>query len=81
MYPMIDHNDYVIINKVYDNNHLDGKIVAVRNDEGITLKMLKLDHKKKISVLFPVNKKFEPIFLDESHIIIGTLSLLYRRFE
>lgn len=81
MHPMIDHNDYVIINKVYDSNNLDGKIVAVRNDEGITLKMMKINHKKKLSVLFPVNKKFEPIFLDESHIIIGTLSLLYRRFE
>ncbi len=78
MSPEIEHGDYVVLNKTFDTNSLDGKIVAVRNSDGLTLKRLILDTKNKCSFLFPVNKHHSHIILDEEHTIVGALKLIIR---
>lgn len=80
MYPEIFHGDYVIINKVYDIAKIDGQIVAVRNDEGITLKRILVDDLHQQSILLPVNENYRPILLDDAHIILGVMTVLIREF-
>lgn len=81
MQPEIFHNDYVVISKEFVPEELSGRIVAVRNDEGITLKRMIIDFANHFSLLVPVNTSFSPILLDESHTIIGVIKLILRMYE
>lgn len=81
MQPEIFHNDYVVISKEFVPEELHGRIVAVRNDEGITLKRMIIDFNNQISLLVPVNTSFSPILLDESHVIIGVIKLILRMYD
>lgn len=80
MHPEINHNDYVIISKVYNYDDLDGRIIAVRSSEGITLKRLLIDYKHELSLLFPINQRFKPILLDDTSEIIGVIKILFRKY-
>jgi len=80
MHPEINHNDYVIISKVYNYDDLDGRIIAVRSSEGITLKRLLIDYKHELSLLFPINQRFKPILLDDTSEILGVIKILFRKY-
>ncbi|MBI9032428.1 helix-turn-helix domain-containing protein [bacterium] len=83
MRPEVHHLDVVIINKVYNWEDLDDKIVAVRIDEGITLKVLKLDDENKCTWLMPVNNGYKPILLNENStiVVLGVLEYLIRSYK
>ena len=80
MAPEIEHGDYVIIEERHDFADLDGQVIAVNSDDGLTLKRLILDHKNKCSYLLPGNKVFTPILMNETHKILGVLKLIIRRY-
>jgi SOS-response transcriptional repressor LexA len=83
MQPEIQNGDIVIINKIYDWEELDDKIVAVRVDDGITLKVLKLDHDNECSWLVPINTGYKPILLNGySNIqLLGVMEFLIRSYK
>ncbi len=83
MRPEVHHLDVVIINKIYNWEDLDDKIVAVRIDEGITLKVLKLDDENKCTWLMPVNNGYKPILLNKNStiVVLGVLEYLIRSYR
>jgi SOS-response transcriptional repressor LexA len=80
MMPDIEHEDLVIIKKEVDWQACRNKIVAVRTDEGITLKKLVLDDRKQSALLIASNKNYHPIVVDESCYLCGYLLLLVRYY-
>ncbi len=83
MSPEIQHSDVVIINKFYDYDDMDNRIVAVRIDDGITLKLLKLDHDNKCSWLMPINDDYKPILINQYSTIniLGVLEYSIRSYK
>ncbi len=83
MSPEIQHNDVVIVNKIYDYDDMDNRIVAVRLDDGITLKLLKLDHENQCSWLMPINDDYKPILINQysSIVMLGVLEFLIRSYK
>ncbi len=83
MSPEIQHNDVVIVNKIYDYDDMDNRIVAVRLDDGITLKLLKLDHENECSWLMPINDDYKPILINQysSIVMLGVLEFLIRSYK
>lgn len=79
MAPQINNDDIVLIHKTIDWETANGKICAVRVDGGITLKRVKLDHKRSALVLEPLNLDFKPLILDGDQtsdvFLIGTLAV------
>jgi SOS-response transcriptional repressor LexA len=79
MAPQIKNADIVLIYKTIDWDNANGKICAVRVDGGITLKRVKLDHKRAALVLEPLNMDFKPLILDGDQtsdvFLIGTLAV------
>ena len=80
MYPEIEHSDLVVIRQETNWENCNNKIVAVRNDDGITLKKLVIDTNKRSAQLIPSNRKYFPILVDESCVLCGYLILLVRRY-
>ena len=78
MMPEVLHDDCVLIKKDLDGLNLDGKIVAVRTSDGITLKRLEINHKENCTYLYPINKDYSRITLFDDSIIIGSLALIVR---
>jgi SOS-response transcriptional repressor LexA len=82
MAPKIRNEDIVLIYKTIDWESADGQICAVRVDGGITLKRVKLDHKRLALVLEPLNLDFKTLILDEDQtrdvFLIGTLAVQLR---
>ncbi len=83
MSPEVQHGDVVIINKIYDWEDLDNRIVAVRIDDGVTLKVLKLDHDNQCSWLMPINDDYKPILLNEfsTVVVLGVMEYLIRSYK
>ncbi len=83
MSPEVQHGDVVIINKIYDWEDLDNRIVAVRIDDGVTLKVLKLDHDNQCSWLMPINDDYKPILLNEfsTVVVLGVMEFLIRSYK
>ncbi len=83
MKPVVQHNDIVIINRDCLEDCYDNRIVAVRIDDGITLKKFVLDHESKNAWLFPFNLQYKPIKLNDNMDIriIGVLDYLIRSFK
>lgn len=83
MSPEIQHSDVVIINKIYEYDDMDNRIVAIRIDDGITLKLLKLDHDNKCSWLMPINDDYKPILINQysTIIILGVLEYSIRSYK
>jgi SOS-response transcriptional repressor LexA len=80
MMPDIEHEDLVIIRKEHDWQACRNKIVAVRNDDGITLKKLVIDDKSKQALLIASNKNYDPIVVDQNSYLCGYLQLLVRYY-
>ena len=80
MMPDIEHGDLLIIKKEYNWDACRNKIVAVKNDEGLTLKKLVIDERKRSAMLIPSNKNYYPIMVDESCYLCGYLLLLVRYY-
>ena len=80
MTPEINHLDHVLICNKFYTDKLDGRIIAAKTPDGITLKKLLLDHKNKQSYLFPINSVYKPVICDENHTVIGYLKLIIRMF-
>lgn len=82
MEPKIAHGDVVIIHKRFDIINLNGKICACRTNDGITLKKLQFDEKKKRIILKPLNPDYDVIILEEADLdsfqILGEMALLFR---
>ena len=80
MMPDIEHEDLVIIKKELDWQVCRNKIVAVRTDDGITLKKLVIDERKRSAMLVASNKNYDPIIVDEFCYLCGYLLLLVRYY-
>ena len=80
MMPDIEHEDLVIIRKEHDWQLCRNKIVAVRNDDGNTLKKLVIDDRTRSALLVASNKNYPPIVVDESCYLCGYLLLLVRYY-
>jgi SOS-response transcriptional repressor LexA len=80
MYPDIEHADLVVIRKESSWEVCSNRIVAVRNDDGLTLKKLVMDERKRTAMLVASNKKYFPILVDESCVLCGYLVLLIRHY-
>ena len=81
MEPDILHGDYVIIKQTDILTNLDGKVIAVRDPNGITLKVLFRDPIKRKYLLMPINPQYKPIPLDSDYHIIGYLKLVIRQYS
>lgn len=82
MMPFIMDGDYVVVTEAWHDYTLDGRIVAVRAIEGVTLKQLVCDKKKKISKLIPYNSNYPIREFDEyspETQIVGMLVLVVRK--
>jgi len=79
MEPKIEHSDLVVIKREDDWWLCHEKIVAVRTADGLTLKKLVVDFVKNSACLFPINPKYQPIFLDEDCQICGSLIYIIRK--
>ena len=80
MMPDIEHADLVVIKKEYNWDVCRNKIVAVKNDDGLTLKKLVIDERKRSAMLVASNKNYHPILVDESCYLCGYLLLLVRHY-
>ncbi len=83
MSPEVQHGDIVIISKIYDWEDLDNRIVAVRIDDGVTLKVIKIDHDNQCSWLMPINDDYKPILLNEysTVVMLGVMEYLIRSYK
>ena len=80
MSPDIEHSDLVVIRRELDWNVCNNRIVAVRTSDGLTLKKLAYDERKRTAMLIASNKRFSPIVADKSCVLCGYLILLIRHF-
>jgi SOS-response transcriptional repressor LexA len=83
MQPDVNDGDIIFIKKSNSWNNLSSKIVAVRINGEITLKKLKLDAKKKLIILLPLNPDFKTIIVNPEEnddiSIIGELRSIIRQ--
>jgi len=80
MMPDLEHSDLVIIRKETNWLNCNNRIVAVRNSDGLTLKKLVHDERKRTAMLVASNKKYSPIVVDETFHLCGYLIFLMRYF-
>ena len=80
MAPEVEHGDYIVIKMEKEFDRLDGNIIAVNSDEGLTLKRFLVDQENKCSYLFPSNRHYKPTKLNKSHYIVGVLKLVIRKY-
>lgn len=84
MEPHILSGDVVICSQDWQGIETDGKIMAFRTWEGITLKKLVEDHKNRVTWLMPINHEFTPVpYTEDSEEItmIGILDIAIRSFN
>lgn len=84
MEPNIMHEDIVVIKQEIDWDFADGKICAVKADDGTTLKKVELDPVNNRIILQPFNIDYKVQILDADQgidaFLIGVLSLQLRLF-
>jgi SOS-response transcriptional repressor LexA len=85
MEPQISHGDIVVIHKRDDWFNLTGKVIAIRTADGITLKKVQYDEKRRQIFLLPFNMNFDIIVLSEEELIniniIGEMAMQFRLFK
>lgn len=85
MEPNIMHEDIVIIKQSFDWEFADGKVCAVRADDGTTLKKVELDPANNRIILQPFNIDYKVQILDSDQgldaFLVGVLSLQLRLFQ
>lgn len=83
MLPVIHPGDYVVISADWRGISLSGRILAFRNDDGITLKQYVLDPPHKTAWLWPINSAYNPIpyTKDSPQLsLVGVLILSIRKY-
>ena len=82
MAPKILHGDVVVIHERLDVESLDGKICACQTYDGVTLKKLQFDKKKKRIILRPLNEDYKILIIEEDELddfrILGEMAFLFR---
>lgn len=84
MEPHIRDKDIVICSQCLEGVDLNGKILAFRTADGITLKRMQNDEKNRISWLMPINHEFSPMPYDEDSqdiVMIGILDIAIRGYN
>ncbi len=84
MEPHILSGDVVVCSEDWSGIDVNGKIMAFRTWEGITLKKLVEDAKNRVTWLMPINHEFSPIPYvegDEEVVMIGILDIAIRSFN
>lgn len=84
MEPHILSGDLVICSEDWSGMETNGKIMAFRTWEGITLKKLVEDAKNRVTWLMPINHEFQPSLYteeDEDIRMIGILDIAIRSFN
>ena len=83
MEPDIKADDVVILCGNWEGLSLDGLICGFRNSDGMILKRLVLDHKKREGWLFSINQSYKPIRYDKNTpdlTLIGVLCVMLRNY-
>jgi SOS-response transcriptional repressor LexA len=84
MEPVINHADIVVIHHTTYWNEMNGKVCAVRTEDGITLKKVQFDDEKQQIILQPFNLDFKVQILDPNQddriLIIGPMALQFRLY-
>lgn len=84
MAPLVLPGDLVICSQDWRNIDINGKIMAFRTPDGITLKKLIDDHRHKTTLLVPLNSGYEPtIYVEDDPDIqmIGILDMCIRKYN
>lgn len=84
MAPLVLPGDLVICSQDWREVDTNGKIMAFRTDEGITLKKLVDDHRHKTTLLVPLNSGYAPTIYTEDDpdiVMIGILDLCIRKYN
>ena len=85
MEPYIMNKDIVICSQDWRDVDLDGKIMAFRTHDGITLKKLVFDTKNKSTWIMPLNHEFTPRLYDpddgDDMVLIGILDIAIRGYN
>ena len=84
MEPVIQHQDIVVIKSNQSWEDADEKIAVVRNDDGLTIKKVQIDHHRQQIILQPFNVDYPVHVLDSDWnygaFLIGTIALQLRFF-
>ncbi|MCB5251508.1 MAG: XRE family transcriptional regulator [Candidatus Cloacimonadaceae bacterium] len=84
MSPFVLPGDLVVCSRDWREVDVCGKIMAFRCEDGITLKKLVEDYKRKVTMLVPLNSHYEPMIYSEGDpdiVMIGILDLCIRRYN
>jgi len=85
MEPQISHGDIVVIHKRDDWYNLGDKIVAVRTSDGLTLKKIQFEDKRRQIILSPLNMEYRIIVLSEEELdsvnLIGEMVMQFRMYR
>lgn len=84
MEPYIMSGDIVVCSQDWREVDTNGKIMAFRTWEGITIKRLVVDYKNKTTWLMPMNHEFSPIPFNEDSedlTMIGILDIAIRSYN
>lgn len=84
MAPHVLPGDLVVCSQDWREVDTSGKIMAFRCEDGITLKKLVEDYKRKVTMLVPLNSHYEPMIYSEGDpdiVMIGILDLCIRRYN
>ncbi|MFA7025965.1 MAG: S24 family peptidase [Candidatus Cloacimonadaceae bacterium] len=82
MEPHLLGGDIVVCSEDWQGVDTNGKIMAFRSRDGITIKRLVVDYERETTWLMPINQEFHPVpFTEDSAEIqmIGILDLTVRR--
>jgi SOS-response transcriptional repressor LexA len=84
MEPNISHGDIVVIRYEVDWQTVENRVCAVRNEDGVTLKKVVIDHATYQVILQPYNLDFKPLILDPNRdsavALIGPMVLQFRLY-
>lgn len=83
MDPYIIANDYAVVTRSWHDLNINGRIVAVRTIDGITLKRFVINKRKRYMLLMPLNPLFPVMEYDEyapDYTVVGLLVLVVRKF-
>lgn len=84
MAPFVLPGDLVVCSEDWREVNTNGKIMAFRCEDGITLKKLVEDIKRKVTMLVPLNSNYEPMIYiegDPDIVMVGILDLCIRRYN
>lgn len=82
MAPLMMPGDLVICSEDWRGVDIDGKSMAFRTPDGITIKKLREDYARKTTWLIPINNEYAPIPYcedDEEIVMIGIVDLIIHR--